>query len=66
MEPKRTDEVFGKIKIMKGITEAFMVYGEYDAAFVIQMESVSGIQDFIKSIRKLAGITRTVTLIEIV
>ncbi|MCL4400509.1 MAG: Lrp/AsnC ligand binding domain-containing protein [Candidatus Parvarchaeota archaeon] len=65
IEPSHTDEIFKKVKSMQGVKEAFMVYGEYDAAFVIETEHTIGVQDFVKGIRKLTGISRTVTLIEV-
>lgn len=65
IEPTHTDDVFKKIKAMKGVNDAFMVYGEYDAAFIVEAEHTLGIQDFVKGIRKLTGISRTVTLIEV-
>ena len=52
IEPIHTEEVFKKIKGMKGVIDAFMVYGEYDAAFIIETEHTVGIQNFVKDIRK--------------
>lgn len=66
IEPNHTEDVFKKMKAMKGVNDAFMVYGEYDAAFIVQAEHTTGIQDFVKAVRKFTGITRTVTLIEVV
>jgi uncharacterized protein with GYD domain len=65
IEPNETAQVFDDIKGMAHITEALQTYGEYDAAFVIETEHVGGIQDFVKAVRKIKGITRTITLIEV-
>ncbi len=64
IDPNKSEETFKKIKSMKGIREAMQVYGEYDAAFVIEMEQTVGVQEFVKGVRRLPGITRTVTLLE--
>ena len=66
IEPNKTEEAFEKIKSLPGVKEAFRVYGEYDAVFVIQGESTKTIQDFVKSARKFPGVLKTVTVIEIV
>ncbi len=66
INPNITEKTFKKIKGMKEVIEAFQVYGEYDAVFVIKTEHTTGIQKFVKEIRKLSGITRTVTVIEMI
>ena len=65
IEPKHTEEVFDRIKKLKGVVKALQVYGEYDAVFIIEENHATEIQEFIKTIRKITGILRTVTLIEI-
>lgn len=66
IEPEKTEETFMDIKKFKEVTEAFQVYGEYDAVFVIKTESTHNIQEFIREIRKIPGIMRTVTVIEMI
>jgi DNA-binding Lrp family transcriptional regulator len=66
IEPQSTETVFREIKKMPGVTQAMMVYGEYDAVFLVTEEHTTGIQDFVKAVRKFHGITRTVTLLELV
>ncbi len=64
-EPNSTEKVFKEIKEKKEVKEAMQVYGEYDTAFVISAENTLGIQNFVKEIRKIKGLVRTVTLIEL-
>ena len=66
VEPGETDKVFNDIKKNREVKEALEVYGEYDMMFVIEVMSVSEIQSFVKSLRRMKGILRTVTLIEVV
>ena len=65
IEPKHTEDVFDQIKKVKGVVEALQVYGEYDAVFIIEENHATEIQEFVKTIRKITGILRTVTLIEV-
>ncbi len=64
IDPNKSEETFKKIKSMNSVKDAMQVYGEYDAAFVIETEHTVGVQDFVKAVRRLQGITRTVTLLE--
>ncbi len=66
IEPNYSEEVFKKINSMAHVKESLMVYGEYDAVFMIEPEHTTGVQDFVKEVRKLKGITRTVTMIELI
>ena len=63
IEPSSTEKAFEEVSKMSEVKEALQVYGEYDAGFVIDVPTVEHIQKFIKTIRKIKGVTRTVTLI---
>lgn len=64
--PEKTERTFSGIKKLSLVTEAFQVYGEYDAVFVINTETTHDIQEFVRKIRKMNGILRTVTVIEMI
>ncbi len=66
MVPEKTERTFFNVKKLPEVTEAFQVYGEYDAVFVINTKSTHDIQEFVRKIRKMQGITRTVTVIEMI
>ncbi len=66
LTPNLTENTFKKIAAMKEVSESFQVYGEYDAVFVIKAQHTTEIQKFVKEIRKLPGILRTVTVIEMI
>jgi len=66
MAPEKTERTFGGIKRLPEVKEAFQVYGEYDAVFVINTKTTHDIQEFVRKIRKISGIMRTVTVIEMI
>lgn len=66
VEPKKTKSAFQSIKKLGGVVESMMLYGEYDAMFLVNKEQTLGVQEFVKQVRNVPGITRTVTLIELV
>ncbi|MCL4362424.1 MAG: Lrp/AsnC ligand binding domain-containing protein [Candidatus Parvarchaeum sp.] len=64
--PEKTEKTFGSVKKLPEVKEAFQVYGEYDAVFVINTKTTHDIQEFVRKIRKMNGIMRTVTVIEMI
>ncbi len=64
--PEKTERTFEGIKKLSEVKEAFQVYGEYDAVFVINTKTTHDIQEFVRKIRKISGIMRTVTVIEMI
>lgn len=64
--PEKTEKTFNSVKKLAEVTESFQVYGEYDAVFVINTKTTHDIQEFVRKIRKMAGIMRTVTVIEMI
>ncbi len=66
MLPEKTEKTFLNIKKLPEVTEAFQVYGEYDAVLVINTKTTHDIQEFVRKIRRMNGIVRTVTVIEMI
>ncbi|MGC8533343.1 MAG: Lrp/AsnC family transcriptional regulator [Candidatus Parvarchaeum sp.] len=66
MAPEKTEKTFENVKKLPEVKEAFQVYGEYDAVFVINTKTTHDIQEFVRKIRKMNGIMRTVTVIEMI
>jgi DNA-binding Lrp family transcriptional regulator len=64
--PEKTEKTFVSIKKFSEVTESFLVYGEYDAIFIINTKATHDIQEFVRKIRKMPGIMRTVTVIEMI
>jgi DNA-binding Lrp family transcriptional regulator len=64
--PEKTEKTFSSVKKLSEVTESFQVYGEYDAVFVINTKATHDIQEFVRKIRKMPGIMRTVTVIEMI
>lgn len=56
-------DVYDKIRRLSGVTEAVVVYGEYDLVVRIEADSMKVIDDIVTSIRKIPSVLRTVTLI---
>jgi uncharacterized protein with GYD domain len=61
---KHGNDVFNEVKRKREVKMSMMIYGEYDAAFIIDVPGVAEIQDFVRAVRKTEGITTTVTMIE--
>ncbi len=64
--PEKTEKIFNNIKKFPEIKEAFLVYGEYDAVLVINTKTTHDVQEFVREIRKINGVVRTVTVIEMI
>jgi len=56
-------DVLNKIKDLPGITEAVVVYGEYDLVVRIEADNMKVIDNVVTSIRNIPSVLRTVTLI---
>ncbi|MGQ9468343.1 MAG: Lrp/AsnC ligand binding domain-containing protein [Nitrososphaerales archaeon] len=59
------DRVIREIKKFKGVKDSFMVYGEYDGVFMVEVPSQEKLNALISRIRRTEGVTRTITLIAI-
>jgi DNA-binding Lrp family transcriptional regulator len=56
-------EVVKEIKKFPGITEAKVVYGEYDVIVRIELNDFSILSETVTLIRRISGIIKTATLI---
>lgn len=61
--PQKTDQVYDRLKKMKGVTTAMKIYGRFDIAILIAVDTTKDIQSFVLAIRKISGILSTETLI---
>lgn len=59
------DRVIREIKKYEGIKDGFMVYGEYDGVFIVEVPSQEKLNALISRIRRTEGVTRTITLVAI-
>ncbi|EFD93208.1 MAG: regulatory protein AsnC/Lrp family [Candidatus Parvarchaeum acidophilus ARMAN-5] len=66
ISPEKTKNTFEKVNKFPEVTESFLVYGEYDSVFVVNTKNTHGIQDLVMKIRKIPGVLRTVTVIEMI
>ena len=56
-------EVAEKIRSIEGVTEALVVYGEYDVAARIVVDSMKALDRTVTKIREIDGVLRSITLI---
>jgi len=56
-------DVLNKIRDLPGVTEAVVVYGEYDLVVRIEADNMKVIDNVVTSIRNIPSVLRTVTLI---
>jgi len=59
------DRVIREIKKFEGVKDGFMVYGEYDGVFMVEVPSQEKLNALISRIRRTEGVTRTITLVAI-
>lgn len=59
------DRVIKEIKKFEGVKDGFMVYGEYDGVFIVEVPSQEKLNALISRIRRTEGVTRTITLVAI-
>ncbi len=59
------DRVIREIKKFEGVKDGFMVYGEYDGVFIVEVPSQEKLNSLISRIRRTEGVTRTITLVAI-
>ncbi|WP_240931132.1 Lrp/AsnC family transcriptional regulator [Acidianus sulfidivorans] len=58
------EEVYERLKEMKEITEAYIVYGVYDIVAKIELQDMDSLRNFVSStIRKLPKVRSTLTMI---
>ncbi|MEM3531290.1 MAG: Lrp/AsnC ligand binding domain-containing protein [Nitrososphaerales archaeon] len=59
------ERVIKEIKKFEGVKDGFMVYGEYDGVFLVEVPSQEKLNALISRIRRTEGVTRTITLVAI-
>jgi DNA-binding Lrp family transcriptional regulator len=63
VEVGREHSVAKELRRLPGVTEAQVVYGEYDVVARIELGDVTLMDETVTMARKLPGVTRTSTLI---
>lgn len=61
--PDKMEAVLEDVKKVKGVEEAYMLYGVYDIIMEVKAENVEELKDTILKIRKLQHILSTLTLL---
>jgi len=61
--PDKMEAVFEKIKEIKGVEEAYMVYGVYDIIAEVKARNVVDLRLKVLNIRKLEHVTSTLSLL---
>ncbi|MEM0119430.1 MAG: Lrp/AsnC ligand binding domain-containing protein [Thermofilaceae archaeon] len=56
------DVVF-KVKEIKGVKEAYITYGAWDAVIIVEVDSLSELDKVVTMIRGIPGIEYTTTLV---
>jgi len=54
-----------KVAKLKGVKEAFNVYGRFDAIALVETKDLSEIKKLVLEIQKIEGVRRTETLINV-
>jgi DNA-binding Lrp family transcriptional regulator len=62
-EPKKTKEVYRKLKDMEGVANIVNVFGRYDMVLMIRALDLDAASKLISKIREVDGIIYTETLI---
>ena len=63
MEGEVRDKIVDKFN--KAVTEARIVYGEYDIVVRVEVDSMRALEAVVSGIRAIEGVRRTVTLIAV-
>lgn len=56
-------DVISKIKGIKGVKEAYITYGAWDAVVIVEVESLGELDKVVTAIRNIAGVEHTTTLV---
>ena len=57
------EKVIREIRRFDGVKDAFLVYGEYDGVILFETDGQAKLNAIIARIRRIEGVTRTVTLV---
>jgi len=59
----KEDEILAKIRAMDYVTEAYIVYGEFDIIAKLELPQLEMLDSVVSQIRSIEGVTKTSTLI---
>jgi len=62
---KQPSKILQEIKKVKGIQDAFLVFGRFDGVVLISTSDMAGMKDILRTIQSKTGVKRTETLIEV-
>jgi anthranilate phosphoribosyltransferase len=62
-EVGKENTVANALRKIKGVSEARVVYGEFDVVARLETQTLKEVDEIVTAIRKIQGIIRTVTLI---
>jgi uncharacterized protein with GYD domain len=58
-------EIVKQLKTVKGVKDSFIVYGGHDIVALLNAKDLSEVREVVFDIRKVPGVLRTETLIEV-
>jgi len=58
-----TEDIYQKLKKMENVKEVFMIYGDYDIIFKVEVKNLAELSSFTMDIRKNFSIKSSSTLI---
>ncbi len=56
-------DILDKIRSLKNVVDAYVVYGEYDIIARIEVVNLKELDKIVTTVRQIEGVTRTSTLI---
>lgn len=62
---KKPEVILEKIRNVKGVSDAFMVFGRFDVCLLLTAPDLPGIKRIVNKLHQKTGIKRTETLIEV-
>lgn len=63
VEPGKEYEVLRKLLEIEAVSEAHIVYGEFDIVAKLEVSELSELEKTVMGIRKIPGVERSITLI---
>lgn len=56
-------DVVSEVKKIRGVREAYITYGAWDAVIIVEVDSLSELDKVVTSIRSISGVEYTTTLV---
>jgi len=64
VNPNTEEKVFKKVKVIKEVKDAHLLFGSWDIIATVEITSVAGLNEFmLEKIRKIPEVTLTATMI---